>query len=60
MKPEIRFALSIAGVPAATIAEIEKALPALAELVAMYEKAKPDIDAVLPALRDSINFIKGE
>lgn len=67
MKPVIKFALGVAGMPEATIADIEKALPAMARLVALAQKLepellniKPDIAVVLPVLGEIINFVKGE
>ena len=67
MKPIVKFALGVAGLPEAAINDIDKALPAMARLVAAYEKLepelvqlKPDIDAVLPVLSEIINFVKGE
>lgn len=67
MKPVIKFALGVAGMPEATINDIEKALPAMARLVALAQKLepellniKPDIAVVLPVLGEIINFVKGE
>jgi len=68
MKPAIKFALGVAGMPEKTINDIDKALPAMARLVDLwqhkaepiYEQAKPDLDLVAPVLSEIINFVKGE
>jgi hypothetical protein len=67
MKPIIKFALGIAGMPEATVLDIEKALPAMARLIALATKLEPelkiiqpDVAAVLPVLGEIINFVKGE
>ena len=67
MRTEIRMGLSLAGMPQATIDDIEKALPAMERLIAAYEKLspglsvlKPDLDQVAPVLVEVIDFIKGE
>lgn len=67
MRGEIKFALSLAGVPAKTIDDIDKALPAAARLVDAYQKLEPelakvvpDLNTVAPVLGEVIKFIRGE
>jgi hypothetical protein len=68
------FGLGLAGMPETTIAELDKQLPALQRIEAVFEqaqphitalnllyaKAQPDIVAVLPLVRDLIAFAKSK
>lgn len=52
------IALGFEGVPAATIAELDRQLPAIERLVKLYQQAEPDIAAITPVVLQLIAFIK--
>lgn len=52
------FGLGLAGLPDATIKELDKQLPALERLVAQFKQAQPDIAAVTPLIQQLIAFAK--
>jgi hypothetical protein len=58
MKPLVRFGLGVAGMPEATINEIDQALPALERLIDFEKQlssaivaAYPDLVAAIPAIQ---------
>lgn len=52
------FGLGLAGLPEATIKELDKQLPALERLMALVKQAEPDIVAVTPLIQQLITFAK--
>lgn len=50
MKPLVRFALGVAGMPEATINEIDGALPAMERLIEMEKQVSPAIAKLYPDL----------
>lgn len=52
------FGLGLAGLPEATIKELDKQLPALERLMAQFKAAQPDIVAVTPLIQQLIAFAK--
>jgi len=52
------FGLEAYGIPEATVQELDKQLPALQRLLALYKQAQPDIAAVLPVVQQIIAVVK--
>lgn len=52
------FGLGLAGLPEATIHELDKQLPAIERLLALYRQAEPDIAAVTPLFQQLVAFAK--
>ena len=48
MNPLVRIALAVAGMPDATVAEVEKSLPGFTRVVAEFKAMGPDIVAATP------------
>ncbi len=54
----VDIGLNLVGVPKATIEELDKQLPAIERLLALFKQAQPDIAAVTPLAQQLIAFAK--
>ena len=46
------------GIPEVTVQELDKQLPAFERLLALYQKAEPDIAAVLPVVKQILAIVR--